>query len=230
MANLWTSPVYKLRAVGSGDVVTIDVTTSVSPGLPPHKAIKEHVIPFFRRRDVTSVLDFGAGALRHSFPLLEAGFEVCAVEFEQTFQRPVCAKARKRAERSSRFSSLLWPHQFLDHKRRFDAAFLCYVLQVMPKPKERRRVVRELAERIRGDGFLVYLSRYNQWLPDDRNHRVEDGAYRWPERDEHSFYTEFPTADTHKMFETYGFRHIRSLSGRGTDQFFVYVKGTGAWV
>jgi SAM-dependent methyltransferase len=227
---LWASPIYKLKAKGSGKSITVDVTTSVSPGLPPHSAIPDHVIPFFDRRSVNSVLDFGAGALRHCFPLLKAGYEVCAVEFEKNFERPVCAKARGRAEKYNRFSSLIWPNQFLDDHHRFDAALLCYVLQVMPKPKERKRVLRELADRINDDGFLVYMSRYGQWLPDDKNHRVEDGAYRWPDREEHSFYTEFATPDTHKMMENAGFTHIRSLSARGTDQFFVYVKGSGTWV
>src|SRR5438477_3958508 len=111
---LWASPIYKLRAVGSGKPIIIDVTSSVSPGLPPHGAIAEHVIPFLKRRDVTSIIDFGAGALRHCFPLLDAGFNVCAVEFEQNFQRKVCADARKRAEKRRRFRSLIWPDQFLD--------------------------------------------------------------------------------------------------------------------
>jgi len=229
MAKLWTSPIYKLKAA-NGKQVTIDVTTSVAPGLPPHGAITEHVIPFFNRRDVDAVVDFGGGALRHCFPLLKAGFEVCAVEFEQTFQRPVCAKARARAERYSRFSALIWPDQFLDDTRTFDAALLCYVLQVMPKPSERKVALEELAKRIRTDGFLVYLSRQKQFLPDDRYHGVADGAYRWPDRDEHSFYTEFSTGDTHKMFGRHGFTHIKSLSARGTDQFFVYVKGKGSWI
>ncbi len=230
MARLWASPLYKLKAAGSGKQIIVDVTSSVSPGLPPHGAIAEHVIPFFKRRDVNSVLDFGAGALRHCFPLLKAGFEVCAVEFERNFERPVCAEARRRAEKRSRFSSLIWPDQFLDDSQKFDAAILCYVLQVMPKPAERKRVLRELANRINDDGFLVYMSRYNQWLPDDKNHRIEDGAYRWPDREEHSFYTEFATNDTHKMFDRAGFKHIRSLSARGTDQFYVYVKGSGTWI
>jgi len=74
------------------------------------------------------------------------------------------------------------------------------------------------------------MSRQGQTLPDDRNHRVEDGAYRWPEREEHSFYTEFATDETHRMMDKAGFKHIRSLSGRGTDQFYVYVKGSGTWI
>src|SRR5205814_1256520 len=125
MPPKWESPLYKLKAATRKDVV-IDVTTSVAPGLRAHKVLKESIIPWFRARGVRSVLDFGAGALRHTFPLLRAGFEVCAVEFKETFARPVCAAKKARAEKNANFSALIWPAEFLGDRRRFDAALVCF--------------------------------------------------------------------------------------------------------
>ena len=69
----------------------------------------EKLIPLFKARKVHRILDFGAGALRHCFPLLEAGFEVCAVEFQEGFARPTCQKALEEAQKYGNFSALIWP-------------------------------------------------------------------------------------------------------------------------
>lgn len=223
------SPIYRLRS-RTGKAVTIDVTSSVSPGLRPHAVLRERIIPWLRDRGVSRILDFGAGALRHTFPFLRAGFEVCAVEFEETFARPACAVLRKKAERNGNFSALVWPRDFLRDRRHFGAALLCYVLQVMPLAAERRLVVREIANRLSDDGYLLYMSRYGQLVADDTKHKVEDGHYRWPEREMHSFYREFTPDDTEAMFNPHGFNRIRSLGTRGTEQIFLYARGDGSWV
>jgi len=76
---MWKTPIYRLKAK-SGEYITIDVTASCAPGLKPNKVIKE-IAQFFKRHRVEAVLDFGAGSLPHTFPLLRRGFKVCAVEF-----------------------------------------------------------------------------------------------------------------------------------------------------
>jgi hypothetical protein len=90
MPKLWSKPIYEFSK--GGKKIIIDVTTSVSPGLAPNKVVTD-LVPFFERQNVERILDFGAGALRHTFPLLDAGLQVCAVEFEECFARPICSKA-----------------------------------------------------------------------------------------------------------------------------------------
>jgi hypothetical protein len=225
----YRSPLYKLRA-SSGKEVVVDVTSSISPGLPPHGCLQEKVIPWLKARNARTVVDFGAGALRHTFPLLKAGFEVCVVEFEEAFSRPVCAEMRAKASRKGNFSALVWPRDFRKTKRRFDAALLCYVLQVMPIADERKDVIKEVAKHLSDDGYLLYMSRVAQLTPHDARHKVEDGVYRWPERDTHSFYREFTPEETQRLFEPYGFTRIRSLSTRGTEQIYFYTVGKGSWI
>lgn len=226
---MWETPLYSLQSE-KGKQVVIDVTTSVAPGLQPNKLVRETFIPFLKARNVRTVLDFGAGALRHAFPLLKAGFEVCAVDFEAGFQRPVCAKALARAKRYSNFSALIWPKDFIDDTRRFDAALVCYVLQTMPLSKERDIVLKRIYKKLRNDAYLLYMSRYNQVQGSDSQHRVNDGYYKWPDRERHSFYREFTTEETHKMMARFGFKRLRSLSERGTDQVTLYGSGKSTWV
>ena len=177
-----------------------------------------------------SIVDFGAGALRHSFPLLKAGFQVCAVEFEEQFKKPACAEAIRKAEKHANFCKLIWPGDFKKDRRRFDAALLCYVIQTMPLQKERESVLKILRDKLRDDSYLLMMSRYGQISGIPKEQAVEDGFYMWPARDAHSFYTEFTTEETHTMVGAYGFRRLKSMSERGTDQVFLYGKGGSTWI
>jgi hypothetical protein len=225
---MWESALYPLKDA-KGKKIVIDVTSSVQPGLPHNDAINEF-IKQLKQKDFTRIVDFGAGALRHTFPLLENGIQVCAVEFEEQFKRPACAKARLDAEGHANFSSLIWPRGFKKDKRRFDAALLCYVLQTMPLPEERQHVLRFLKKKLRDDAYLLWMSRYGQMDDASRNNKVSDGIYRWKEREHQTFYREFTTEETHEMFEKHGFKRVRSLGVRGTEQIFVYAKGEVAWI
>jgi SAM-dependent methyltransferase len=226
--SIWKKPIYRLTSKRGKDIL-IDVTSSVSPGLPPNKAVSE-LVAFFRNKDVQKIVDFGAGSLRHTFPLLDAGFQVCAVEFEENFVRPICKKALAEATANPNFSKLIYPKDFIRDHRKFDAALLCYVLQVMPLNNERKKVLKYLYRKLREDAYLVYMSRYNQMEGALPEHRVEDGYYKWPDREHHSFYREFTTEDTHEAMKRFDFKRVKSLSQRGNDQIFLYAKGTATWI
>ena len=188
------------------------------------------MITFFEEKNIERILDVGAGALRHTFPLLDADFQVCAVEFEEAFARPACEKALAEAKKNPNFSTLIYPRQFIKNRRRYDAALLCYVLQIMPKEHERRKLLRYLYEKLEDDAYLLYMSRYNQLEGTSNERQVEDGFYKWPERQHHSFYREFKTEETHEMMDKIGFKRVRSLGERGTDQIFLYAKGSATWI
>src|SRR2546426_12790523 len=104
----WDKSRYNLTTK-RGKAVVIDVTLSVNTALGPNLAIQD-VIDFFERQKVKTVLDFGAGALRHSLPLLRAGFEVCAVDFEEQYldipAKKICRSNRELAEDDPNFSEL----------------------------------------------------------------------------------------------------------------------------
>jgi hypothetical protein len=229
MGDLWGSPIYQLVSK-AGKRVTIDVTSSVSAGLPPNKLVGDTLIKFFRNQGVENILDFGAGALRHTFPLLKAGFQVCAVEFEEQFKKPICSEAIAKAERHSHFCKMIFPRDFKRDTRRFDAALLCYVLQTMPLKEERTAVLDLMRKKLRDESYLLWMSRWGQADGIPKEQMVKDGFFKWPDRDVHSFYTEFNTETTHKMFEDRGFRRLKSLSERGTDQVFLYGKGSSTWI
>jgi hypothetical protein len=126
--------------------------------------------------------------IRHTLPLLQKGFQVCAVEFEEQDKRPACQKARQDAQDHPNFSSLIWPWGFKKDNRKFDAALLCYVLQTMPVPKKRKSILRLLKKKLRDDAYLLWMSKYNQMDDASRSNRVSDWIYRWKEREHQTFF------------------------------------------
>jgi hypothetical protein len=152
------------------------------------------------------------------------------VEFEEQFARPTCAEARQKAERNPNFSTLIWPKDFKNDQRMFDAALLCYVVQTMPLAEERKLALRLLRNKLRRNSYLLWMSRYGQIQGVPRSQEVLDGYYMWPDREYKSFVREFTTEETHELMEKYGFHRVRSLSERGTDQIFLYGKGGSTWI
>lgn len=59
----------------SGKKFTIDVTSSIAPSLDANQGLIESVTSWMKEHHCTRILDFGAGALRHTLPLLRAGLE-----------------------------------------------------------------------------------------------------------------------------------------------------------
>jgi hypothetical protein len=233
---IWERPIYRLTTK-DGKRVVIDVTLSVNPNLGPNKAIKE-VIEFFQRKNVSTVLDFGAGALRHTLPLLRTGFKVCAVDFEEQYStagvKRICREKRLLAEASPNFSALVYPRDFINDTRFFDAALLLYTFQGMPLENERKRVLRLLYNKLQSRSFIVWMSRYDRTkLPEARE--VKDGYYKNVRAKQHSFYREWKTAEIHNMMAKVAsrkrFYHLRSLGAGGRDQIFVYSKKKNeSWV
>jgi len=218
---MWKTPIYKLQAK-NGEIISIDVTSSCAPGLKANKVIKD-IVEFFKKNELETILDFGAGALRHTFPLLSRSLKVCAVEFEKQFERKSCKKALKRAKRSANFSALIFPNGFIEDKRKFDAAILSFVLPTMPIPLERDVLIRLISDKLKEKSIILWMSQFGKYdnVKKDSN-QVNDGWYLNPSRTHKSFYTEFTNEKIDDMMKAINFIRIRSLSDRGTDQFRVF--------
>ena len=226
LGAMWKSPLYSYHA---GSLV-IDVTSSISAGLPPHRCLTNRFKPLVQAAEGRRILDFGAGALRHTLPLLRSPhFEVCAVEFEEAFVRKEAADARETAQRNANFSTLIWPKAFKRDRRRFDAAILSYVLQVMPEVREREMVIEQIAKKLVEGGHLLYMSRFGQVTAEMKTRQLKDGYWMWPNRQTHSFYVEFTHEQTDKMMEKHGLERAHSWSEGGKEQVFVYRKPAGEW-
>lgn len=221
MPRIWDTPLYHLTTK-TGNEIIIDVTLSVNPALGPNQAIAE-VIAFFKRKKVKTVIDFGAGSLRHTIPLLKAGFRVCAVDFEEQYldcdSKRVCHSNRQMVERNPNFSALVYPRDFTTDDRIFDAALLCYTLQGMPIANERKNVLLLLHKKLSEHSYLAWMSRFGDSKSLPVIQEVEDGHYKYPSSRHHSFYREYSTDVIHQMMSKIGWRrhfhHVKSLGQVG---------------
>jgi hypothetical protein len=226
MANRFQSPIYNVTTEG-GSKLTIDVTNSISSGLEPNSGLMEHIIPWMRQTGCTRVLDFGAGALRHTVPLLKEGFEVIAVEYQKAYERPKAAENRTEAENYDGFTKLVWPHDFLKCRLRYDVALLTFVLQVIPVKLDRQVILKAIAEKFDKNGprRLYYASRFGDGrdLPDEM--RYNDGWVRGKGANDRSFYAEWTAAETDAFFLKVGFQ--RAGSYRVAQQPHIYEHNPG---
>ena len=230
MAKLWERPIYKMLAKARREYIKIDVTKSCSPGLRPSQSIHD-VADFFERKKVKSILDVGAGALRHSLPLLERDFQIYAVEYEEQYNKPACLEALQKAQNNANFTSLEFPKDFISlPKRRFDAALLCFVIPSMPRPKERVRLLNLVSEKLKQNSYIYWMSQYGKYGDRIGDHNaVGDGWFLNPKHTNQSFYTEFKTAEIDKMLARIDFKLIRFLGKSGHDQFRLFARGGGSW-
>jgi hypothetical protein len=229
MPKLWATPIYKLPNE-ENQTILINVTNSVSAGLTA-KGVINNVIADFNSHNVNTVLDFGAGALRHCFPLLNSKFMVCAVEFQEQFKKPMCKSALTRAEGYANFSKLIFPIDFISDKRKFDAVLLCFVLNIMPIPKEREKVVDYLYRKMNDDALLLYMAQWGQTKEINRTKTTSDGYYKGASRNSYmTFYKEMKTEDTHDFFKSKKLKRIKSYDAGGNTQVFLYKKEKKKWV
>lgn len=96
---MWESPVYtfakKIRDDGKTENLVVDVTGS-APSMSAPGDILEGVFGVLtagKSPKKTKILDIGAAKLRNTLYLLEKGFQVYAVEFEELGKRMPQAKA-----------------------------------------------------------------------------------------------------------------------------------------
>ena len=221
-SRLWKTPFYRYPPG-----LNIDVTSSISYSLGPHRCIQGRLPRVLNEFPRPRLLDFGAGALRHTLPLLQSKVTVCAVEYAEAFERPEGAEALKKAQRYKKnFAKLVWPAQFQEDKRRFECALLSYVIQVIPEKDERDAVIEFIAAKLVDNGAMLYLSRTNQVTATMRQRPLRDGFWMGVGREYHSFYTEFSPQATNDMMKRHGLVREAS-SGRKTERSKFFCTGSG---
>ena len=131
MPQLWKSPEYRFRVPVRGNAtrlqeIVIDVTLSAPSFDQPSNAMKGVLTKTIRETvsERLRVLDFGAGKLRNALYLLGKGLSVCGVEFERLSNTQAGKKAYAKARRFRRFWTLVYPHEFVKSKSKFDLVLL----------------------------------------------------------------------------------------------------------
>lgn len=210
--KLWEFPYYKYT-LGRRKVV-VDVTASI-PSFGAEIDGLSDVAAEFRKRKVTNILDFGAGKLRNAFYLTRKGFKVWAVEFKEAFDTPVAKKKLARAEKSKDLFILYYPTEFLEFNGFVDAVILVNVANVVPEPRDRNRILKECAARLKKGGLLLWMSQHGEpnYRPGfTQRLQVNDGWCYGLHRKYQSFYREYKIPEIRSLVPKFGFSELRKIT------------------
>jgi hypothetical protein len=226
MPKRFISPLYKAK-IANGEEVTIDVTNSISAGLDPNSGLLDYLIPFMRDSGYKTVLDFGAGALRHTIPLLKEGFEVIVVEYENAFKRPKAKEYLDIASKYPGFTPVVWPHDFLKSNLKYDVALLMFVLQVIPQVSDRELVLKSISKRFNNNGprRLCYASRYGESATLPQTTKFNDGWVKGRSVNDRTFYTEWNAAETHAFFKRFHYKHTGNYKNASQPYLYDFKPG-----
>jgi 2-polyprenyl-3-methyl-5-hydroxy-6-metoxy-1,4-benzoquinol methylase len=187
--SMWQSPLYIFKASHGLDKtddieILVDVTWSSKPTRPQMSPALEAVLHrTFDHLDRSSlkILDFGAGKLRHTVPLLEKGYTVDAVDYRSLYIKP-SPEIRKNLSRvqqfGDRFKQVIYPTEFAKRQVEYDLILLINVLNIMPEPLERYFVLHKCNENLSKGGHLLWFCQFGDALQLEAtsDYRITDGG------------------------------------------------------
>jgi hypothetical protein len=236
---MWESSIYKLNQPSGIDEdgnrvykqIVIDVTRSAPSFATPGKALTSALGKTLATAGVEpgdTILDFGAGKLRNTLYLLERGYRVCAVEFANQFTQSQPARenlARAQAEFADRFSTLVYPADFVASNRRFKLVLLINVLNIMPVPSERLLVLQACHEKLDDAGFLLWYTQrgdahYHERL--ESRYQIGDGVYVGRHTKYKTFYREYTVSEIDALLAQTGFEYDCKVEATWRNQSRLY--------
>lgn len=180
-SKVWKSPLYIFKKTEEFDTerkILVNVTWSSKPTKPEiadslQSALRKTIEVVKNDNCDCEILDFGAGKLRHSVFLLQKGFSVTAVDFENIYVRPSpqIQGYLDEVRNSDKFRQVVYPSEFMEYGSQHDLVLLINVLGVMPEPLERLFVLHHCHRNLRDKGYILL---FNQHGDRDQIHRASD--------------------------------------------------------
>jgi hypothetical protein len=174
-----------------------------------------HFLAEARARKLRRVVDVGAGRLRATNPLLDAGLDVWTVETELQLARTaeLLSSARRRYPR---LRTPLSAGQFGSSALNLDGAVCICVLHTVPAIRGRTEILRALRKNLSVGGLLLLdvphgLTYYHR--PDSRAKEFLDGYIMGP-GPVHTFFKEYTESELVSTVERRGFEFVRNLGIR----------------
>lgn len=167
-SELWRFPIYKFRVLkdpnNEADSKVIELVFDVTKSAPSRNVPSESLLEVFEEifnnyRGLKSILDFGAGKLRITYPLLKKNKEVCAVEFEKLANNEITISKQVKCNRyRGNYKGIIYPHNFLSDKNKYDLGILINVLPFMPIFTERLLALLKIYECLKDKSYLLWYA------------------------------------------------------------------------
>lgn len=232
--DLWDSPLYiyqKKQGLKDTREIIVDVAWSSKPTRPePAPALEKtlrQTIDHMKGKSHFNILDFGAGKLRHTVILLEAGHSVTAVDYPEIFLHPTSTVKSfiERAEKhGKRFGRITYPDELIYSKNTYDLIMLINVTGIIPDPLERLFVLDQCNEKLKEGKYLLWFTQHGD---QDQREAVSDFITDGGCTINHArktFYTEFDRDSVDLMLSLSGFERESIRFDSSRNQAWLYKK------
>jgi len=115
---------------------------------------------FFKKNNVTNVLDYGTGTMRNTHFLADQGFIVYAADLPEQVAKLRNCPATRSVER------LLTTDELLDTQLNVDLVLSTYVFNIIMNLKERNRYLRNVTSNLKPGGYLLMEVRCRKPQPE----------------------------------------------------------------
>jgi hypothetical protein len=221
IVTVWKSPLYIFKITAGLDTtddleILVDVTWSskptraqMSPAL--EKSLRATIKHLGKQK--LKILDFGAGKLRHTIPLLEKGHSVDAVDYRSLYEKP-SHEIKKNLEKVSgfknKFSQLIYPADFAKSTDQYELILMANVLNIMPEPLERYFVLQKCNQYLSNGGHLLWFCQHGDvdQLNSIKNLKITDGGCT-SKKGRKTFYKDYRSRELIlRMMGVMGFKHV----------------------
>jgi len=231
--DMWNSPLsiyQKKEGLNKSREIVIDVAWSANPTRPePAPALESALRQTLEHMGNTpsEIMDFGAGKLRHTVILLEAGHKVTAVEYPEIFLHPtetIKSFINRAQKNKTRFDRITYPDELITSKKIYDLIMLVNVTDIIPDPLERLFVLDQCNKKLKDGKFLLWFTQHGDI--DQRNvvsDFITDGGCTIKQARK-TFYTEFNKDSVDLMLSLLGFEREAIQFNTGKNQAWLYKK------
>jgi 2-polyprenyl-3-methyl-5-hydroxy-6-metoxy-1,4-benzoquinol methylase len=236
--QIWKSPIYIFRKkenFGETKEILLDVTWSAKPTRPEIAPSLENAlsqtlenISGERENENIKILDFGAGKLRHSVFLLEKGYSVTAVDYENLFINPTeqVQGYMDKAKGFNTFQQIVYPSQLITDTKEHDLAILVNVLGIMPEPIERLFVLDQCYKKIKNNGHILLFNQHGDadQIKAVSELKITDGGCT-TSRGRKTFYKDFNTKEELiNLFALAGFEEVKDIDLKPSNNHTILFK------
>ncbi|MBN1860327.1 MAG: hypothetical protein JW840_02575 [Candidatus Thermoplasmatota archaeon] len=226
---IWKTPIYRFRILLEEDSDDLkEIVFDVTGSAPPFIDVKDTMKGVFKKlldseegKNINNILDFGAAKLRNTVHFLNEGKNVCAVEFEELSKKSDDAKKLLAICKSkTNFEKLIFPHPFIEHKKKYDLVLLINVLPVMPVFAERMMVLQLLHDKIKDKRYVLwYAQKEGSYKPirEKGEQNFGDGIWMGNNKRFKTFYKYHCVDDVNEMMALSGFNFVKKISAQGND-------------
>ena len=223
--EIWQSPIYifkKKENFGKTKEILLDVTWSAKPTRPQiapslESALSktlENIGGQKNKKDI-KIIDVGAGKLRHSVLLLQEGYSVTAVDYENLFVNPTDQVQGyiDQASKFSTFQKIVYPSQLITDNNKHDLAILVNVLGIMPEPIERLFVLDQCHKKLKDNGYILVFNQHGDTdqIKAVSELKITDGGCT-TSRGRKTFYKDFNTKEELiDLFALAGFEEVEDI-------------------